>query len=92
MIAWEPGAAVAFELTRCSLPVKALCHDYTLTADGETTFVEQRMTYELKYGALGRILDRLIMRRKWDSSIKIFLAGLTQHVEAQARAATDGTL
>lgn len=91
VIAWEPGTAVAFELTRCSLPVNALRHDYTLMADGETTVVEQRMTYELKYGAFGRILDSLIMRRKWDSSIKVFLAGLTQHVEAQARAATDGT-
>jgi hypothetical protein len=39
------------------------------------------MTYELKYGGVGRALDALVMHRQWDRGIEGFLAGLKQHVE-----------
>lgn len=39
------------------------------------------MTYELKYKAVGRALDAVILRRKWDQGIKAFLGGLKGHVE-----------
>jgi hypothetical protein len=41
------------------------------------------MTYKLKYKTLGRAVDAVLLRRKWDAGIKAFLAGLKSHVEAQ---------
>jgi len=79
---WEPESALAFELVTCSLPVASLRHDYTLSDTAGATRVTQIMTYQLKYGQLGRVLDGLAMRRRWDSGIKAFLAGLKDHVEA----------
>jgi len=84
---WRPEEALAFELVTCSLPVSSLRHDYTLTqaADhsGAPTVVTQVMTYQLKYGLAGKVLDAAVMRRQWDRGIKGFLHGLQQHVQAQ---------
>ena len=82
---WEPARAISFELFRCTLPVRRLEHRYTLTADGCATIVRQRMEYDLKFGPLGRLMDALVMRRKWDDGIKAFFAGLKNHVEAGRR-------
>ena len=90
--AWWPEEALAFELVTCSFPVSSLRHDYTLTqaADhtGARTAVTQVMTYELKYGPVGKALDVAVMRRQWDRGIKGFLHGLQQHVQAQHAAPT----
>lgn len=83
VVSWEPESALAFELVTCSLPVSSLRHDYTLTEKASRTRLTQVMTYQLKYGPVGRALDVLAMRRKWDAGIKAFLAGLKDHVETQ---------
>lgn len=84
VVTWEPEARLGIQLFECSLPVLTLRHDYTLEHDSEGTIVTQVMTYELKYGAVGRLLDAVAMRRNWDAGIKAFLAGLKDHVEATA--------
>jgi hypothetical protein len=38
--------------------------------------------YTLKYGAVGAVLDALVVRRKWDAGVKGFFAGLKHYVEA----------
>ena len=43
------------------------------------------MEYDLKFVSLGRLMDTLVMRRKWDDGIKAFFAGLKNHVEAGRR-------
>jgi uncharacterized protein YndB with AHSA1/START domain len=78
---WEAPHALAFELTTCSLPVKRLRHEYAVTATGTTTRVQQVMNYDLRGGRAGILLDRLVVRKRWDNGIKGFLAGLKQHIE-----------
>jgi uncharacterized protein YndB with AHSA1/START domain len=79
---WNPNKSLSFELFECSLPVRRLKHSYTLTPDGAAgTTVRQRMEYELRFGALGKLMDALMVRRKWDAGIKGFFAGLKQYVE-----------
>lgn len=82
VVSWEPESALSFQLVDCSLPVSSLRHDYTLTEAGGRTHLTQVMTYQLKYGPVGRALDVLGMRRKWDAGIKAFLLGLKDHAEA----------
>ncbi len=81
VVAFEPPGALSFELFECTLPVRRLKHDYTLTAEGDGTLVVQRMEYELKMGPLGKLMDLLLVRRKWDAGIKAFFAGLKQYTE-----------
>ncbi len=78
---WRPTEALSFELYDCTLPVRHLRHSYTLTEEGATTVVHQRMEYELKLGLLGKLMDRLVVRRKWDAGIKGFFAGLKRRAE-----------
>jgi ligand-binding SRPBCC domain-containing protein len=84
---WRANEALSFELYECSLPVRRLRHSYTLVREGEGTVVRQRMEYELKFGPLGKLLDAVMVRRKWSSGIKGFLAGLKRHAETGQRSA-----
>jgi len=83
---WQPFRELELELYECTLPVRRLRHNYKLTPSQNGTRVEQEQEYELKYGALGVLLDRLVVRRKWDAGIKGFLSGLKSYVEGGARA------
>src|SRR5262245_24452748 len=78
---WRPHQALSFELYECTLPVRALKHSYTLVPDGGGTLVRQRMEYELKFGPVGKLLDAMIVRRKWIAGIRGFFAGLKSYVE-----------
>jgi ligand-binding SRPBCC domain-containing protein len=78
---WRPHEALAFELYECTLPVRRLKHRYTIVADGAGTVVRQRMEYDLKFGALGRLLDALFVKRKWNAGIRSFFGGLKRYVE-----------
>jgi uncharacterized protein YndB with AHSA1/START domain len=80
--AWQPERELEFTLYDCTLPVRNLRHHYTLKPERGGTRVEQTQEYALKYGLLGAVLDRLLVRRKWDAGIKSFFTGLKQHVEA----------
>ncbi len=81
---WKPTTSLAFELVECTLPVKVLRHSYRFHVDGAETVVTQRMEYELKFGPIGKLMDAMMVRRKWDDGIKGFFAGLKRHVEQSA--------
>jgi hypothetical protein len=82
MTVCEPGGPLAFELTACNFPIRSLRHSYTVASiDGQTT-VAQEMTYTVKYGPLGMLLDRLALRRGFDAGVKQFLSGLQSHLES----------
>jgi ligand-binding SRPBCC domain-containing protein len=84
---WRPNEALSFELYECTLPVQRLRHSYTLVREDGATIVHQRMEYELKYGPLGKLLDAVMVRRKWTAGIRGFLAGLKRHTESNQRSA-----
>ena len=54
---------------------------YTFTPADGATVVSQRMEYELKFGPLGKLMDAVMVRRKWDAGIKGFFTGLKHYVE-----------
>jgi ligand-binding SRPBCC domain-containing protein len=85
VVAFEPHRSISFELFECTLPVRRLKHDYTLTAEEGGTRVRQRMEYQLKMGFLGRLMDAVVVRRKWDAGIRGFFAGLKSYVETGAK-------
>jgi ligand-binding SRPBCC domain-containing protein len=82
---WQPYHSLSFELFECTLPVRRLKHRYTLTRDGAGTSVHQRMEYELKFGPIGKLMDAMMVRKKWDAGIKGFFAGLKHYVETEQR-------
>jgi len=81
IVDWNPPSALSFQLVRCSLPVHHLVHSYVLSPFGTGTLVQQRMEYQLKFGPVGRIMDALMVRKKWDAGVKSFFAGLKEYAE-----------
>jgi uncharacterized protein YndB with AHSA1/START domain len=73
---WEHPNRLQFTIVDCNLPTRDLTHTYALDATPNGTRVSQVMRYDTRFGPVGAILDRVIIRRKTDQGIKGFLAGL----------------
>ncbi len=85
VVAFQPHESLTFELFECTLPVRRLKHSYTLTREGDATLVRQRMEDELKFGPIGKLMDVIMVRKKWDAGIKGFFAGLKHYIETGRR-------
>jgi hypothetical protein len=49
--------------------------------DGGGTLAKMRIHYDLKYGILGGVIDRSMVRTQYGKGLKLALAGLKYHVE-----------
>lgn len=49
--------------------------------DGGGTVTKLQLHYDLKYGILGGVIDRLMVRTQYGKGLKLALAGLKYHVE-----------
>ncbi len=77
----EPNKALKFELTACSFPVHSLNHSYSFEENGGQVKIKQVMCYQMKFGLLGKIMDALMVKKQSDKGIKLFMAGLKEHIE-----------
>lgn len=73
---FDPGKALAFELTACSFPIEKLKHSYSFEQVGNQTKVKQVMDYTVKFGLFGKLLDALMIKKQSDAGIKKFMFGL----------------
>jgi uncharacterized protein YndB with AHSA1/START domain len=80
---WVPNEALTYELTACSFPVQGLSHAYSFERVGRGIKVKQVMSYRVKFGLLGKVLDWLMIRKQSDAGVKKFMAGLKSYAEAK---------
>ena len=73
--------SLSFELTACSFPVKSLKYTYVLEKVNNQTKVKQEMTYQIKFGLFGKILDILMIRKQYNKGIHGFFKGLKTYAE-----------
>ncbi|HRC91900.1 MAG: SRPBCC family protein [Saprospiraceae bacterium] len=78
---FKPNEVLTYQLTACSFPIKELKHGYSFEKAGNQTTIKQVMTYTVKFGLLGKLLDLLMIRKQSDKGIKKFFAGLKSYVE-----------
>ena len=78
---WRDGRALGLEVVAGQYPVTSMRWRTELQREGGGTLVTQQMDYEMKFGVLGAILDRLFMRRLLDVTITQIFAGLKRYVE-----------
>ena len=78
---FKPNEALTYQLTDCSFPIKGLQHSYSFETIGNQTKVKQVMEYTVKFGLLGKLLDVLMIRKRSDTGIKKFFAGLKAYAE-----------
>jgi ligand-binding SRPBCC domain-containing protein len=67
----DPGAAAGFVDEQESGPFKSWRHEHEFTpVDANTTRLTDRVTYEVRFGPLGRLADRLFVRRQIDAMFR----------------------
>lgn len=74
--------AIGLEVTASSWPVAFMKWRTELYADGPNTLIRQEMNYKLKFGVLGLLLDKLVMRRKLNASVQEVFGNLKSYVES----------
>lgn len=80
--AFDPPHAIGLEVTASSWPVAFMKWRTELYADGPNTLIRQEMNYKLKFGVLGLLLDKLVMRRKLNASVQEVFGNLKSYVES----------
>lgn len=78
---FKPNEELVYQLTDCSFPIKSLKHTYTFQKNGTQIKVQQVMEYTVKFGILGRLMDKMMIRKQFNNGIKKFLNGLKSYAE-----------
>jgi len=79
---WTPPRALGLEVSASEYPVVFMSWRTELAPEGTATLMTQVMSYKVKFGVFGALLDALVMRRMLDRSIRKIFAGLKGYVEA----------
>ena len=77
---YKPMEELTYQLTDCTFPIDGLSHSYTFEKFGEKTKVKQVMQYKVKFGLLGKVLDKLMIRKQTSSGIIKFFDGVRNSV------------
>jgi len=81
---WEEGCAVGLEVAESDWPIHYM---KWITRVGPTetgSVITQTLEYRVKFGPLGWLLDRLVMRRKLTTTLDSVFASLVKHAEGEA--------
>ena len=78
---WREGESFKIEIYDTNFPLKRNIVQFSLRADGSDTIVEVSPEYQLKFGALGAVMDRLAFNRQFRKGMTGLLTGLKYYVE-----------
>lgn len=84
-IEWKDGESVTLEIFsgEKAPPFKSAIGVMSVEDVGDATVARLALDYELKYGVLGILMDRLLVRRQFKKMVPAILAGLKRHVERE---------
>ena len=78
---WREGEGFKIEVYASNFPVKRIVAHFNLRDDHGDTVVEVSPEYQLKFGVLGVVMERLMFAPQFRKGMKGLLAGLKYHVE-----------
>ena len=81
VIAWELHEAITMELYESQWPLEFMRWRTVIAPDGAGTRVSQQMEYQVKFGLLGALMDKLVMRRKLNQTLSEVFVSLKRFVE-----------
>ena len=81
VVTWEPERALTMRITGTNMPFKTADIRFTLQPNGSGTDVTVSPIYELKYGPVGKLMDRFFVKNTYEKGMRGLLSGLKQHVE-----------
>lgn len=81
---WEPGRRIAFTVDEAS-PLRSGIGRFQLDDAEEGTRLTASFDYEVRFGPLGPVIDRLVVHRQLAAGWRLAMDGLRHHVEMLAR-------
>ena len=78
---WREGEGFKIDIYDTNFPWKRNVLAFSLRAESGETVVEVSPEYQLKFGVLGALIDRLAFNRQFRKGMKGLLEGLKYHVE-----------
>ena len=84
IVAWEEGVGYTAEVIggRMLPPYEFIRGTISLTSSVEGTLAEFQLEYRLRYGWIGRLLDRLIVKSQFQKGAELYVQGLKEYVES----------
>jgi len=81
---WEEGRAVGLEVAESDWPIRFMRWVTRVEPTDDGSLVTQKLEYAMKFGPLGWLLDRLVMKRKLSATLDDLFARLTEHAAGRA--------
>ena len=82
---WEPEQIIAFAIDNAP-PIKTGLARFVLSDDEAGTRLQATFDYEVRFGPLGPVIDRLVVHRHLSSAWSDGMDGLRRHLEDQVSA------
>jgi hypothetical protein len=79
---WEDGRAVGLEVAESDWPIRFMRWVTRIEGKGSGSLITQELEYALKFGPLGWVLDKLVMKRKLTATLDEVFARLARRAEA----------
>lgn len=83
---WEEGRALGLEVAESDWPIHFMRWVTQVEAHGAGARITQSLEYEVKFGPLGWLIDRMVMKRKLTATLDAVFASLVRHAEGEAPA------
>jgi hypothetical protein len=80
---WEEGRAVGLEVIKSDWPIHFMRWVTTVEPSERGTRITQSLDYAVKFGPLGWLLDRLVMKRKLTATLDDVFASMARHAEGR---------
>lgn len=77
---WTEGHGFTYEIVATG-PIKTAVSDWRLRSEDGKTVADVAVNFKVRFGALGSVMDRLVMRRMMKRALVRTLAGLKYYVE-----------
>lgn len=80
--AWDDGRGYSFAVVKPPFPIASVHETWTVDQRSRETRATTVVEYDVRLGALGRLVDVLLIRRLIRREMRRGLAGLKRHIEA----------
>ncbi|MCH8829391.1 MAG: SRPBCC family protein [Planctomycetes bacterium] len=80
IVDWKDGESLTFEVSAVG-PVKKTVMTWSVRAENGRTIARVRSEMHTKFGVIGVVMDKLVMRRMFKTRMGQTLLGLKHHVE-----------
>ncbi len=80
IVEWEEGRSFIID-GKTILPMKYARNGFSVSPAGDGTVATAWIDFKMKFGPLGSMLDKLVLRRQFRKVLTQGLAGLKDHVE-----------